>query len=159
MLAATYLYLFSFVLFKWWHLQWGHINRTPNLAVHNLPVSEWAKSLLFFVPPDEVLNTSIVMSLWGRDSSICDPFCCNYTPSTKWDMTWVSIASSSLAVFFVWGFLFFLEPLQCLFCRPSVKPTFVWGTDILNNDRWKTWGRTRCNDKVETLDRNRQVRL
>lgn len=107
MLAATYLYLFSFVLFKWWHLQWGHINRTPNLAVHNLPVSEWAKSLLFFVPPDEVLNTSIVMSLWGRDSSICDPFCCNYTPSTKWDMTWVSIASSSLAVFFVWGFLFF----------------------------------------------------
>lgn len=107
MLAATYLYLFSFVLFKWWHLQWGHINRTPNLAVHNLPVSEWAKSFLFFVPPDEVLNTSIVMSLWGRDSSICDPFCCNYTPSTKWDMTWVSIASSSLAVFFVWGFLFF----------------------------------------------------
>lgn len=107
MLAATYLYLFSFVLFKWWHLQWGHINRTPNLAVHNLPVSEWAKSFLFFMPPDDVLNTSIVMSLWGRDSSICDPFCCNYTPSTKWDMTWVSIASSSLAVFFVWGFLFF----------------------------------------------------
>lgn len=61
--------------------------------------------------------------------------------------------------FFLFGVFFFLEPLQCLFCRPSVKPTFAWGTDILNNDRWKTWGRTRCNDKVETLDRNRQVRL
>lgn len=128
------------------------------LFITFLSVNEQSLSF-FFVPPDEVLNTSIVMSLWGRDSSICDPFCCNYTPSTKWDMTWVSIASSSLAVFFFVRVFFFLEPLQCLFCRPSVKPTFVWGTDILNNDRWKTWGRTRCNDKVETLDRNRQVRL
>ena len=54
-----------FVPFTWRHLQWGHIYRTPTLAVHNPPepkqmsVSKWAMVLIFlsffhsFLLPDE----------------------------------------------------------------------------------------------------------
>lgn len=106
-IAPCYLYPYGspFVPFTWWHLQWGHIYRTPTLAVHNplwakfghLSVNElWLSSFSFFftysfplsccLMKDEVLNSSAATSLWGRHSSICDPSWCNWILHTECDM-------------------------------------------------------------------------
>lgn len=143
-----------FVPFTWRHLQWGHIYRTPTLAVHNPPgpqrtsVSKWAIALIFLffsiyslpllccLMKDEVLNTSVVTSLWGRHSSICDPSWCNWILHPECNM------EHDLGVPLPLPFFLFLsfEPLKGLCCGSFGKPLCVRGTDVLNDDRWQTRG-------------------
>lgn len=93
-----------FVLFTWRHLQWGHIYRTPSLAVNipsrpkrHLSVNDlllsfysFLQSTLPLIPAARWRIKSLTPSLWGRHSASVILCCVTeyYTLSATWNMTW-----------------------------------------------------------------------
>ena len=153
-----------FVPFTWRHLQWGHIYRTPTLAVHNPPepkqtsVSKWAMALIFlffFILPFPGAwwrmksLTPAPLPLWGRQSSISDPFWCNWILHTECKMEndlgvpllppfFLCMCVFCFLVFFCFLVLFFF-----IWTNQRSSPQAIWEaslcgrTDVLNDDRWQ----------------------
>lgn len=139
--------LSPFVPFTLWHLQWGHIYRTPTLAVHNplpgqnrrLSVNELSSSLFF--QSSLALLTPAPSHLSGEDTpaSVIPPGVTEYyTLSATWNMTW------RFPCFFLPFFLFCFSlhsNHSKVFAAGHLGSLFVCGeTDVLNDDRWQTQG-------------------